>query len=164
VTSALTLPKRPSGRPSAEASDRYRDDLSAWCAGIEELASTLDFKVSSRGWCYILEQHSLSKGDFDTAQRLINDCRKSGDLPLDICAEDDRRTAEHLEELDENDPADEARRIVNYVRDAHSYYQSVSFWQGRDIYIEVMVEKIDLKSLFAGVCEPFRIPLTNAAG
>ena len=49
----------------------------------------MDFDVGSRGWCYMLERHGLRKGDFDDAQRLINTCRKSGDLPLDICAEDE---------------------------------------------------------------------------
>ena len=49
----------------------------------------MDFGVGARGWSYILEQHGLTKGDFDAAQALITDCRKTGDLPLDICAEDD---------------------------------------------------------------------------
>jgi hypothetical protein len=33
----------------------------------------------------------LRKGDFDAAQELITECRKSGALPLDICAEDESR-------------------------------------------------------------------------
>lgn len=36
------------------------------------LAKSLDFKMSSRGWCYHLEEHGLSKGDFDKAEALIN--------------------------------------------------------------------------------------------
>ena len=39
-----------------------------------------------------------------------------------------------------------------------------SFWDSQDTYVEMLVEKIDLKSLFSVVCERYRIPLTNASG
>jgi hypothetical protein len=51
----------------------------------------MDFAVGSRGWAYILERHGLRKGDFDAAEAKITEFRKSGDLPLDICAEDASR-------------------------------------------------------------------------
>ena len=63
----------------------------------------MDFAVGSRGWCYILEHHGLRKGDFDAAQKLITECRKSGDLPLNICAEDSSRETVGLEEINRND-------------------------------------------------------------
>jgi len=44
-----------------------------------------------------LEERGLGKGDFDKAQKTINDCRKSGLLPLDICSSDDTRAAIHLD-------------------------------------------------------------------
>ena len=49
---------------------------------------------------YILEEYGLVKGELDAIQKLINDCRKSGDLPLDICADDDSRSTDNLEEID----------------------------------------------------------------
>ena len=63
-----------------------------------EIKSRLEFSISSRGWCYLLEEYGLGKGDFDATQKLINDCRKSGHLPLDLCAEDGSRSAENLDE------------------------------------------------------------------
>jgi len=39
--------------------------------------------------------HGLRKGDFDAAENLITACRKSGELPLDICAEDASRVTSH---------------------------------------------------------------------
>ena len=84
---SLTLPRRSRGYQSEAAKARYQADVEAFCEAMREINSRLDFKVSSRGWCYVLENEGgLSKGDFDRAQDLINDCRKSGDLPLDICA------------------------------------------------------------------------------
>lgn len=77
------------GRFSAGAA--YEAAVAEFCRQIKELNSTLDFTVSSRGWCYILEEHGLNKDEFDQAQRVINDCRKSGDLPIDTCKEDGAR-------------------------------------------------------------------------
>src|SRR5262245_41239720 len=75
--------------------------------------SRLDFEVSSRGWCYILEEHGLSKGDFDDAQELIAECRRQRLLPMDIVAEDGARAFDNLEDLDADDPEDRARSIVS---------------------------------------------------
>ena len=77
MTRALVLPRRGRGRPTPEADAEYQGQLECWCAAFLKINSRLDFKVSSRGWCYILEEHGLAKGDFDDAQKLINNCRKS---------------------------------------------------------------------------------------
>ena len=106
------MPQRGRGRLGAAAAERYERDLRRWCQGLVKINSTLDFKVSSRGWCYFLEDHELGKGDFDVAQRLINDCRKNGELPFDICSEDDGRAADHLEKIDNQTPAEFAKGWV----------------------------------------------------
>jgi hypothetical protein len=123
----LALPHHGRGRLSEAEQRRYDDLLCQWCAGIIEIGS-LDFKVSSRGWCYILEEHGLSKGDFDKAQRLINDCRKSGLLPLDICCEDDGRQALHLENIDDETPTEFAQGWIDYLNLAHKQCRPISFW------------------------------------
>ncbi len=158
------LPKRLRGRQSAAADAAYTEQLEAFCANIRQISSTLDFEVSSRGWCYILEEHGLRKGDFDAAQKLINDCRKSGLLPIDICAVDVKREAENLERLDEADPEEEAETWVQTLQSAHERYLPFSFWDDLDIYVEMWVEKIDLRSLFSPICAEFRIPIANVVG
>jgi hypothetical protein len=161
----ITFPKRPRGRPSAAADTIYREQLRAFCDEIQKIDSTLDFKVSSRGWCYILEEHGLQKGDFDSAQRLINDCRKSGDLPLDICAEDGKRIADHLEEISDETPAEFAGDWIDHLRNrVHLHYQPISFWDDLDVYVEMLVEKGDLKSLFAPIVAKYHIATANAGG
>jgi len=86
----------PAGTPIGRDAGRPTSPRSiSWCSGIiamsEERARQPDnFDVSSRGWCYLIESHGLKKGDFDKAQNLINDCRKSGRLPIGICCEDER--------------------------------------------------------------------------
>jgi hypothetical protein len=39
-----------------------------------------------------------------------------------------------------------------------------SFWEDKDVYIQTVVEKIDLVGLFREICEEYRIPIANARG
>jgi hypothetical protein len=159
------LPKRPRGQQSPPNRRRYQADRDAFCQAIGEIKSTLDFEVSSRGWCYILEEHGLEKGDFDSAQNLINDCRKSGELPLDICAVDEGRAAHCIEDIDTTSPEEEAESWVDYLREnAQNGYTPISFWEDLDTYVQMTVEKIDLIGLFEPVCEEFHVPLHNISG
>ena len=162
--SELALPLRKRGRLSEAEQRRYDEQLRQWCEGIVEINSTLDFRVSSRGWCYLLEEHGLSKGDFDKAERLINSCRKKGLLPVDICSEDDGRQAEHLESIDDETATEFAQGWIDYLGHAHKRYCPISFWEDLDVYVQMTVEKVDLKSLFSSECEPFHIPLSNVSG
>ncbi len=162
--SDLSLPRRPRGRLSAAREADYQADRAAFCAAMIEIRARLDFSIGSRGWCYILEEHGLDKGDFNAAQTLISDCRKTGELPLDIVAEDDAREFINVERVDRVSVEDKAASVLSYVRSAHRYYEPLSFWDFQDCYVQMMVEKIDLKSLFAPVCAEFRVPLANARG
>jgi hypothetical protein len=123
----------------------------------------VDLKPSARGWCYILEEHGLAKGDFDKAEGYINECRKSGLLSLDFVAEDDARTADNIEECDPSDPVAYAEALVARL-DGWVNFLPVSFWDFQPVYIQMVVEKIDLKTLFLPICRRFRIPLINARG
>jgi|SRR5262249_8718513 len=159
------LPKRPRGRPSAAAELEYREQVARFCKLILQINSTMDFAVGSRGWCYILERHGLRKGDFDAAQKLITACRKSGELPLDICAEDASRATIGIEQLDHASIDDEVESYIDHLRNrAHENYTPISFWDDLDVYIEMAVEKLDLRNLFEPVCEKLHTPLTNFKG
>jgi hypothetical protein len=160
------LPQRRRGRQSAEAEADYREHRGRFCTLILQINSTMDFDVGSRGWCYILEQHDLNKGDFDAAEKLISDCRKTGNLPLDICAEDDSRATVGLQgEPDIPDVEAEAQGWIDYLREhAHNSYTPFGFWDDLDVYVEVAVEKLDLRNLFGPVCAEFFVPITNFKG
>jgi hypothetical protein len=165
VQETLVLPTAGRGRRSAAAEARYQADLDAFYAGIIEIGSRLEFRVSARGWCYILENAgAITKGAFDRVERLINDGRKSGQLPLDICAADGAREFDGLERLDYGTPAHEARWLLDYVKSAYHRYTPTSFWEDQEYYLQLFVEKIDLKSLFGPICGEFRIPNANARG
>jgi hypothetical protein len=161
----IVIPRRGKGRPSAAGAAAYREQVEAFCAGILEIRGTLDFEVSARGWCYILEEHGATKADFPTIERLFVDLRKSGDLPLDICAEDEARSADHIESVTDDSPEEVVERWIEYVRDsACDGYNPISIWDNSKYYVEMWVEKIDLKSLFSNLCSRYTIPLINIRG
>jgi hypothetical protein len=159
------LPKRRRGRQSSEAEAAHRQEVAKFCRLILQIHSTLDFAVGSRDYCYLLEEHGLGKGDFDAAQKQITDCRKSGDLPLDICAEDASRETIGVEQIDSKDVPDKAESLINRLRNhAHEQYMPISFWDYLDVYIEVATEKLSLRNLFEPVCREFHVPITNLKG
>jgi hypothetical protein len=161
---SLELPRLPRGRPSSTARTAYDTALKVFCERIVEIKSRLDFDVSSRGWCYILEEHGLGKGDFDDAQELIAECRRQRLLPMNIVAEDGARSFDNLDDIDDATPEEEGASIVGSIRWRHLCYTPFSFWDDQDVYLEMLVEKIDLKSLFGPICRRFHIPIANARG
>jgi hypothetical protein len=167
VKSAIILPVRPRGRLGAEAEADYRERVRTFCDRIIEINSSLDFKVSARGWCYLLEEHGLAKGDFDRGEKLINDCRKSGDLPLDICADHAARATVGVEDITHLDVEAEIETWIDYLRDDFAdTYTPISFWDDQEFYVEVGVEKLDLVGLFQPVCckEFHTVPITPLGG
>jgi hypothetical protein len=159
------LPRRSRGRQSETAKLVYQEQVARFCKLILKIQSTMDFKVGSRGWCYILERHGLRKGDFGSAEKLISDCRKSGELPLDICAEDASRATSGEQPLDSPNIQDEVEGWIAHLRHyAHENYTPISFWDDFDVYIEVAVEKLDLFNLFEPVCDELHTQITNLKG
>jgi hypothetical protein len=159
MTAALVLPRLPRGRPSSSALAAYDAELQRFCGLILN-----DFRVSSRGWCYLLEEHGLDKGQFDVAQGLIVECRRHRLLPMDIVAEDDARAFENLEEIDELDATAFAGDLCERVKYQHQHYTPISFWNDKDVFLAMAVEKIDLKTLFSPICAEFCIPIANGRG
>jgi hypothetical protein len=158
------LPRRARGRPSPAAQARYEHEIAAFVAYILERNSRLDFQVSARGWGYIAEGDGLiGKGEIDDAEDLVNDLRKAGRLPLGICAEDQRRAVEGIQQID-GDIAGEIAAWERGLRRAAKNYTPVGFWERQTHYVEMVVEKVDLKSLFKPVCDEFYVPIQNAVG
>lgn len=159
------LPRRQRGRQSAAKEAIYQTELAEFCELILQIRSTMDFDVGSRGWCYILERHGLSKGDFGAAQNVITQARKQGLLPLDICDEDASRVTIGLEQVDSNTVEQEVESWIDYLRNrVHENYMPISFFEDLDVYVEVAVEKLDLRNLFEPVCAEFKVPVTNFKG
>ncbi len=122
------------------------------------------FKVSSRGWCYQLENLLvITKADFNRVQNLINQMRKLGFLPIDFTAQDASRQWASLEFPTSGTPVEYLGTFLKACTKIYDYY-TPNWWDGEKYYVQMMVEKIDLKTLFLPVCEKYHIPISTAKG
>jgi hypothetical protein len=106
----------------------------------------------------------IGKSDFNRLEGLLGQWRKSGLLPIDFCANDDKRAPVNLEKLDGSDPVAHARKWVGWAARCWEDYEPVSLWDFQPVYVEVAVEKIDLRELFKDVCAEYHVSLWNAGG
>jgi hypothetical protein len=163
----ITLPRRKPGRQNAVAIIQYDSDLRAFCRAILQFRSRSDLEKppSARGWGYLLEgARAIDKGDIDLVENLINDCRKSGKLPIAICVTDVSRAFSNVERLDDTTPEEEAQWAIDYIRRAPGNYNPVSFWECQKYYVQMLVEKIDLRNLFDPICKKLYVPLAPTKG
>ena len=131
---------------------------------LKDLQATIDFRVSARGWCYAMEQEGyVNKSQFNKVEEAINTCRKEGLLPVDFVAEEDARAFTGVETPSGETIKELLRRMLYDVLHGYNHF-SPDWWEGEDYYIQVLVEKVDLKTLFAPVCKDYRIPIANAKG
>ncbi|MFH0748933.1 MAG: hypothetical protein V1915_03315 [Candidatus Bathyarchaeota archaeon] len=128
---------------------------------------TKKVKYSSRGWCYTLEGlGKITKGEFNACQTAINNCRKTGLLPIDFVSEDQDVTR-HLEGIiDALDP-------VNLLLDAKDDVErglrrlaslTTDYWVGEEYYVMMVVEKGDLRNLFEPICDEYLVPIASSKG
>lgn len=161
----IPLPRRKRGAQSADAKDSFEQQVSEWCQEIIRIAGTMDYKIGARDWCYVLEvAGSLTKGEFDTAEKLITACRKNGKLPVDICCIDNGRPTANLIYTDKTSVKEEAGDIIARVADAHLAYHPFSLWENQDYYVQMAVEKMGIYSLFEKPTGEFDVPLVNIGG
>jgi hypothetical protein len=129
-----------------------------------EMNETIGFKVSSRGWCYLMEQAGhINKSQFDKVGDAVNRCRVEGLIPVDFVAEEDARAFAGVENPDNDSMLTLLQRRLDYVIDGWRFY-TPDWWDGEDYYIQMVVEKIDLKTLFEPICAQYHIPVANAKG
>jgi len=139
-------------------------ELARFSEELKQMSGRLRMKVSSRGWCYILEgERLINKNNFDLCESVINECRRKGYLPVDFVAEEAARAFSGVEEA-------ESRSIEEYLRDYLKADLNVGraykpdWWEDEKYYIQILVEKIDLKTLFEPICQRYKIPIATAKG
>lgn len=141
------------------------ENLEKFAHYIIEIQNRIGFKVSSRGWCYQLESERLiNKDQFDKVEKLINDCRKKGIIPIDFTAEEEGRKFSGVVTPNENTPQEEMREWIEYLLITETFGFQPNWWEGEKYYIQMLVEKIDLKTLFKPICEIYKIPIATSKG
>ncbi len=175
VKTKIVLPKTSKGRKTKAQKLQYEKELKDFSNNLIllqiEIAGSENIddndKVSARGWCYLLEGFNLiTKDKFDYCFNLINLCRKEGYLPIDFTAQDTSREFFNVEYLKEDykKPIDYLNSWLNYIKKLDTYKKDVAFWESQKYYVQVMVEKIDVRNAFSDICEKYHIPISNAKG
>lgn len=128
------------------------------------IQNDVDFKISSRGWGYIMEQKGLiTKDQFDKVEENINRCRKNGMLPVDFVAEESARA---FHEVHVPDTISLERHVASWLQHAYDcdHHFEPDWWEDEEYYIQTVVEKIDLVSLFRDLSADYHIPIANSKG
>ena len=141
------------------------DNLYSFAEELKIISRKIGFKISSRGWCYQLEVGGhINKGQFDRVEHLINTCRKKGILPIDFTAEEEGRRFSGVEAPNENTPIQEMKSWIEYILNSDDFSYTPDWWDGEKYYIQMLVEKIDLKTLFLPICKIYHIPVATSKG
>ncbi len=131
---------------------------------LKDLRNRIGFSVSARGWCYLMEQEGyVNKSQFDKVENAINTCRKEGILPVNFVAEEDARAFAGVETPSGETIKELLARMLDDVLHGYRHY-SPDWMEGEHYYIQVLVEKIDLKTLYTPVCRDYRVPIANGKG
>ncbi|GAI61700.1 unnamed protein product, partial [marine sediment metagenome] len=167
----IQLPiKRKRGGQGKKEKERYIDSLRAFAENIKEIQKGLDFHMGSRGWCYAMESFGLKKSDFNYGQECINECRRRGFLKPGFILEDESHiVGQQPDEIESVEGFVEGQynmwqEAEEYYTESWQLYDGISFWDKQDYYIQLLVEKVDLKSLFMEICEKYKIPVANLHG
>lgn len=139
-------------------------DLDEFADYIKDLSGQIGFRVSARGWAYLLETRRLiNKDQFDRVNSLINQCRKKGLLPINFVAEDSARMFQGVEDPSDVDVVADLGEWLRAAADTAEHYH-LDWWNGEEYYIQMVVEKVDLVTLFSPICREYHIPIANAKG
>jgi hypothetical protein len=157
------------------------DDLRRFATYLKLLQRKYGLKASARGNAYLLEQEGqITKDDFDWAEGLVLECIKDSYLPVDFVKQDPARTFFGVETPDDETPVEYFTGQLHYtVKDGGGYVPD--WWKDENKYIQMVVEKVDLITLFrpddediaraarAGItlepiCQSFKIPIANSKG
>lgn len=157
----MSLPKLELPRGRGRVREKFLVQFAKGILKVNQLATQ---RMTSRGWCYFLEGFNLvAKGDFDRIQKVFNECRKKGYIPIDLVAEDLKRAYIGIEIPEKETPEGCLRQWLVGAQTAEEYY-TPDWWEGESFYIQMMVEKIDLVNMFQPVCAEYHIPIVNAGG
>jgi len=168
----IRLPeKKKRGGQKTGADEKQIRQLRILAEDLKEVQKGMNFHMSARGWCYVMEPFGLAKGDFESlGQPWIRKCRVLGFLEPGFIKEEESHEVEG--QSDESETVEDFvegqynmwQEAEDYYTESWNLYDGISFWEDKNCYIQLLVEKVDLKYLFARLCKKYRIPAANLHG
>jgi hypothetical protein len=122
---------------------RYKDaDYEEFAEYVKDIQNKIDFKVSARGWCYLLEgERLINKNEFDRVEGLINTCRERGYLPIDFVADEDARAFKGVEKPEEESVIKNFGYYLQGALNVPNHY-TPDWWEGEEYYIQTCVRGV----------------------
>jgi hypothetical protein len=149
--------------PHGKSRDREKQ-LADFGKAIETYTEAMEMKAEPRGWGYILEnKRQITKDEIDMVEDAVNDCLKRGYLSIDCIAHDESRVALGIEVPEDCSPKEFLARWLSYVQRCEQAY-TPDWFSGMDYYVQMLVEKFDLVTLFRPICRAYHIPIATAKG
>ncbi|MBA7505091.1 hypothetical protein ES706_03754 [subsurface metagenome] len=141
-----------------------REGLRNFADKLKEISEQVGFKISARGWAYQLEGFNLiNKAQFDLVENLVNECRAKGYLSINFTAEEEARRFSGVETPELKSPIEYMKGYLGATLECEEWY-TPNWWDGEKYYIQMVVEKIDIKTLFGSVCREYHIPIATSKG
>jgi len=149
--------------PYGKSRDRERQ-LIDFGKAIVAYTEAMEMHVSPRGWGYILvNKGKATKDQIDEVEKLIGQCLDKGYIPVDLIARDERREAQGVEIPTDCNEREFVARWLGYVLRCEQAYIP-DWFAGMDYYVQMMVEKVDLLTLFKPITDKYHIPIANDVG
>lgn len=143
---------------------KRKEELISFVNAVEALVERVGFKISARGWGYTLEGFGLiNKSQIDKVENLINYCRKTKLLPIDFTAEEEARGFSGVEVPTNEPPTEWLKGYLHAALTCEDWYIP-DWWKNEEYYVQMIVEKIDLKNLFGPICKEYHIPIATSKG
>ena len=151
--------------PTAKSGRKFTKQLVEFAEELQIISKEVGFKISARGWAYTLEgMRLINKDQFDRVESLINTCRERGYLPIDFTAEEEGRKFSGVEIPSPETIPEFTLRYFKEVFGQCEDYFIPEWWNGEKYYIQMLVEKVDLKTLFEPICKQYKIPVATSKG
>lgn len=163
----IKIPKRKPGGQSKEAKEKYEEEVAAFVAFLKKTDKEIGFPISTRGWGYIFEgKGTVTKKQIDEINWVMNMLRKEGLIPAGFIEKDVGRVFFNRDRyVDYPTPEEYLADQLKWIKEKfHKTYECISFWEHQDYYIQMVVEKIDLRTLFLPTAKKYHIPIANAKG
>lgn len=149
--------------PRGKSRDRERQ-LMDFGKAITTYTKAMEMKAEPRGWGYILENKGqISKDEIDVVEDTIGICLDRGYISIDLIAHDDSREALGVEIPEDCSLKEFLARWLSYVQRCERWY-TPDWFAGMDYYVQMLVEKFDLVTLFRPICWAYHIPIATAKG
>lgn len=173
MTNDILIGKPKKRGPKQEGQKEIEDQLLA--DQLVEMGRDARIQMSPRGWCYYFEGKGyITKERFTSVGADISRLRQEGYLPFNFVADEEGRQFDNVTGFEGSIGSgikspdymllDINNKLANIFDIEYGFAPAPGYWEDEKYYVQMLVEKIDLVSLFAPICARYNIPIATTKG